>query len=247
MKTTNLAPQKTKRSRGKIAVAAMLGLIALSAACAPAPDPAPTPPTVPVTVPVTVPASCANGRASCVLGDIGPGGGKVFYIDGVTRYEMAPNTWNGGASDPSGVLAWCDDAANSVTTGEAVGTGEANTASMLTDAPPFTACTTGAGNAAHDYAGGGLNDWFLPSFRELIAMCRYSRNPAIDPGDPMNGCTGAQDASFASSTYGFQTGSYSSSSQWSATQAFAVIFAGGHDGSIFKASVLPAIRPIRSF
>ena len=55
--------------------------------------------------------SCAEGGV-CALGDIGPGGGIVFYAP-VTPFtsdapcgsnckylEMAPKNWNGGSSDP---------------------------------------------------------------------------------------------------------------------------------------------------
>lgn len=243
MKTTNLAPQKTKRSRGKIAVAAMLGLIALSAACAPAPDPAP----VPVTVPVTVPASCANGRASCVLGDIGPGGGKVFYINGVTRYEMAPNTWSGGAVDPQ--APWCSDTTHSVVAAAsfAIGAGEANTAAMLTNASPFVACTSGAGYQANAYRGGGQSDWFLPSLLEAAAMCQYSRNPSA-PAAGLPCAPGSPDATFASSAYGFSTtAGYWTSSDVLPLWAAAFNFNSGNDGTAGKSGSGIAIRPIRSF
>ncbi len=53
--------------------------------------------------------SCATGGGAantCVIGDTGPGGGKVFYINPVStqgsNYMEAPaNTWNGGPRDPS--------------------------------------------------------------------------------------------------------------------------------------------------
>jgi len=241
MKTTNLAPPKTKRSRGKIAVAAMLGLIALSAACAPAPDPAP----VPVTVPVTVPASCANGRASCVLGDIGPGGGKVFYIAGGTRYEMAPNTWSGGVADPQ--APWCSDTTNLVVTSLAIGAGEANTAAMLTNASPFVACTSGAGYQAPAYRGGGQSDWFLPSLFEAGAMCQYSRNPSA-PAAGWPCAPGSQDATFASSAYGFSTtAAYWTSSSTLPLWADAFDFNSGNAALGAKPGSGIAIRPIRSF
>ncbi len=56
--------------------------------------------------------NCATGggaAGTCVIGDTGPGGGKVFYVNEAnpagSRYmEAPPNTWNGGSEDPS--LAW---------------------------------------------------------------------------------------------------------------------------------------------
>ncbi len=55
---------------------------------------------------------CATGRGAagtCVIGDTGPGGGKVFYVNptntpGSNYMEAPPNTWSGGSEDPS--LAW---------------------------------------------------------------------------------------------------------------------------------------------
>ncbi len=51
---------------------------------------------------------CATGggvAGTCVIGDTGPGGGKVFYVNDAnptgSRYmEAPPNTWNGGPQDP---------------------------------------------------------------------------------------------------------------------------------------------------
>ncbi len=56
--------------------------------------------------------NCATGGGaakSCGIGDTGPGGGKVFYVNpvntpGSNYMEAPPNTWGGGSEDPS--LAW---------------------------------------------------------------------------------------------------------------------------------------------
>jgi hypothetical protein len=119
--------------------------------------------------------TCAQG-GTCALGDTGPGGGIVFYVQTATaaapwRYmEAAPNTWSGGVSDP--VARWCSEINNEVallTTGTqvsvqtltAIGSGFQNTKMML------GTCTFGAANAAASYNGGGKSDWFLPSKDEL--------------------------------------------------------------------------------
>jgi len=119
--------------------------------------------------------TCAQG-GTCVVGDTGPGGGKVFYVQTATaaapwRYmEAAPNTWSGGSADPG--AAWCnvtnnevpnllDGTTAAVTTATAIGAGFNNTQKML------RGCTFGAANAAASYNGGGKSDWFLPSKDEL--------------------------------------------------------------------------------
>ena len=119
--------------------------------------------------------TCAQG-GTCVVGNTGPGGGIVFYVQTATaaapwRYmEAAPNTWSGGNAD--GESAWCNVTNNevpnlltgttaAVTTATAIGAGFNNTQKML------RGCTFGAANAAASYNGGGKSDWFLPSKDEL--------------------------------------------------------------------------------
>jgi len=119
--------------------------------------------------------TCAQG-GTCIVGNTGPGGGIVFYVQTATaaapwRYlEAAPNTWSGGASDSQ--IKWCSNTTDfvaSLATGEtvtattsiALGSGFRNTKTML------GSCTYGAANMAASYNGGGKSDWFLPSKDEL--------------------------------------------------------------------------------
>jgi len=160
---------------------------------------------------------------------------------------MAPKTW--GANETTGIQ-WCSDQTHSVATGTAVGTGSANTTSMLTNASPFVACTSSAPNAVRAYAGGGLTDWFLPSKDELNAMCNYSRNPTA-PAAPSVSCYGSaggstQDATFAAGTYGFVNANYWSSSQVFTTSAWYQYFVNGDQFYASKTNTL-RVRPVRAF
>jgi len=114
------------------------------------------------------PVAASNGDGS-VTYTVGPGGGLVFLnADGLT-YEMAPKTWSGGIADP--LKLWCNTDTNIPgAVGTAIGTGAANTVAM------DTACTSGAGQEAADYTGGGQNDWFLPSKDELGAMYSFMQS-----------------------------------------------------------------------
>jgi len=168
------------------------------------------------------------------IGDIGPGGGLVFLKSGGLTYEMAPKTWNGGAQEPT--AAWCDITSSNVDTRAAIGTGSANTTAMV------TACTSGAGNSARAYTGGGFNDWFLPSFDELNALCNYSRNPT---SPPIGACSGTQDATFTAGDFGF-AGQYWTSSQRDLRQARIWDMTSGAEGFAGKEARL-GIRPIRAF
>ena len=186
------------------------------------------------------PVAAGSSTVTYALGDTGPGGGLVFLISGGLTYEMAPKNW--GANETTGIQ-WCSDSTNSVATGTAVGTGSANTTAMLTSASPFVACTSSAPNAVRTYAGGGFTDWFLPSQDELNEMCNYSRNPTTPPTGV---CTGSQDGTFSTGTYGFASDVYWSSSQANANDAWFQSFVGGKQNSVVKYYPL-RVRPVRAF
>ena len=59
------------------------------------------------------------------IGDVGPGGGLIFYVSGTTYYEAAP-------TDISGTSAWSNVVPGLIgTTGTAIGTGLANTLAII--------------------------------------------------------------------------------------------------------------------
>jgi len=184
------------------------------------------------------------------IGDIGPGGGLIFLIANGLRYEMAPKTWGSAETNE---VKWCNvDLDIGDAEGTAVGTGVTNTEAMVA-----IACSSGAGNSAVAYTGGGYSDWFLPSKDELNAMCNYSRNPD-SPALPSVSCYGSggttQDASFAISPYGFHddlVGDYywsSSAKDYSnpGDGAWGQDFFNGSQDVGFK-SFLMRVRPVRAF
>lgn len=125
-----------------------------------------------VLAPPAAAATCDGVTAECAIGDIGPGGGVVFYDAGVRkpwgRYlEAAPAGWFGGSQDPT--RTWCPTTARGfdayVQTKTTIGSGPGNTRRVI------QACgrKTAAGLAAA-YRGGGKADWFLPSRDELTAL-----------------------------------------------------------------------------
>jgi hypothetical protein len=116
------------------------------------------------TVPITAKAtSCATG-STCKVGDIGPGGGVVFFA------ASAPQPWGQYLEAPTKNIAtnqfWCDNVSTDIPGAQAtaIGTGRQNTIDI--DA----ACKSGAGQAAADFVFGGKDDWYLPSKDELNAM-----------------------------------------------------------------------------
>ena len=131
------------------------------------------------------------------VGDTGPGGGKIFY-DSVEAYDKGETsekyfTLYKGANDTEGVDARYLEASEELgkrewthwthaeylsvpligTTEKVLGSGRKNTALILAeerDAPAAKLCA--------DYRGGGLNDWFLPSYDELFMLlsCGFDIN-----------------------------------------------------------------------
>jgi hypothetical protein len=111
------------------------------------------------------------------LGDTGPGGGKIFYVDtgGFTVYTSAADTTGvtchyleAAPQDIEGTLVWASSGYMSTHiegTETAMGTGRRNTARIVAEdigAPAAKACK--------DYRGGGKTDWFLPSKSELNVL-----------------------------------------------------------------------------
>ena len=157
---------------------------------------APQPATVQVNSAPPAP-SCANGGTACVVGDVGPGGGTVFYVAttpfscGPTRsesclyLEAAPAFWNPGAIDPARSWAkfpYSSEAVNNPNSPETaaateIGWGYRNTRAIILQGN--TEAATSAAALADSYApsvGGVIvDDWYLPSKDELNQMCKWQR------------------------------------------------------------------------
>jgi len=198
-----------------------------------------------------------SSSSSCQVGDTGPGGGIVFYVastaftaTGTTcntnchYLEAAPNTWNGGSTDPMNVWAtayagcyneWdalggCRSgsiyqAANgtaSRTAATAIGMGMANTTAIVARHVGVDTNTYAAG-MADALTFGGQSDWFLPSKDELNEMFKNK-----------------------SSAGGFATLCYWSSSEVAAILAWYQCFSLGSQINLNKNGT-GLVRPVRAF
>jgi len=110
------------------------------------------------------------------IGDVGPGGGVVFYINETSFWvgavsgsdtgrfcnylESAMNNLNNNVR-----VAWANNNADIPGTTSAIGAGKENTRLIL-EADP----TAPAALLCKEYDGGGKNDWYLPSQNELIQL-----------------------------------------------------------------------------
>ena len=119
----------------------------------------------------TTTTSCAKG-GTCALGDLGPGGGKVFFVS--KSYFASPGSDCGSKclyleASPKdlGYFQWCSDLTTFLgSTASAIGTGMSNTMAAV------PTCKFGAIREATNYKFGNRSDWFLPSKDELAEMAR---------------------------------------------------------------------------
>ena len=192
--------------------------------------------------------SCATG-STCVVGDTGPGGGKVFYVassrftaagsacDDRCRYlEAAPTGWikaatpagqtscistSYGSGDPA--CEWSDSGTENIATEQGIGTGYSNTSKMIAQ----NGTKGKAATAARGFQGGGKTDWHLPSKDELIQM--YIKRTTI------GGFTTTEYSSF-----------YWSSSAHDDDEAWAKLFSTGANDTSRKYED-HYVRPVRAF
>ncbi len=192
--------------------------------CAPATT---TVPSATTTVPsATTTTTVAPGPAYGV-GDTGPGGGIVFYVDltrgpGSQYFEAAPvgaqvqRTWATGPNQSAPVTG---------ADGTAIGTGEQNTVEIVAQSGNLAA--TSAAVYCSELVSGGQSDWFLPSKDELNLMYTNLQSASMPLG-------------------GFSTGVYWSSSEYADSNAWDQYFGDGaqyYDGKYGTTYV----RPVRAF
>jgi len=142
--------------------------------------------------------------------------GDPGYVAGETRGLIA------AATDQSAGIEWSNVSSTLVgTTGTALGTGQANTAAIVSQ----PGCTSGAASLCANLVEGGYSDWWLPSLDELKKL--YVNRAEIG---------------------GFSTDitPYWASSEDGASWAWFVGFDSTRDGSTLKTSAFK-VRAVRSF
>jgi hypothetical protein len=166
-----------------------------------------------------------------IIGDIGPGGGKIFYISeaGFTYYTSATDTTGVTAhyleAAPSiivGTKAWASSSFTSTNitgTATGIGTGRRNTLKILA-----TDATAPAALACKNYTNNGKSDWFLPSQDERNQL--YINRDLFDNWGTSN--------------------LWWTSSQYSNEGAWLEYFTTGNQSNYGK-TVLGAIRAVRAF
>jgi len=104
------------------------------------------------------------------VGDIGPGGGIVFYVDpdGFIMLDTGERLYHLEVTLEVLNYSWIIGVAsdwyyNYIPTKSGIGTGRYNTNLILSYEPNYAP----AAERCKDFSGGGLADWFLPSIAEL--------------------------------------------------------------------------------
>jgi hypothetical protein len=167
---------------------------------------------------------------SYFVGDVGPGGGIIFYYaaagfscgptlaDTCSYLEAAPTTGANSWTDASYV--WSGNTNTAIgTTGTAIGNGYKNTLAMVAQSNTANR----AGTISRAYRGpNNLSDWFLPSKDELNQL--YIQRATVGTA-----------------------GGYWSSSEVDATTAWDQGFGNGIQGAGTKTNAGTPVRPIRAF
>ena len=169
-------------------------------------------------------------EAAYQIGDIGPAGGWVFYVDADGRHglEAAP-------TDQSNQVPWQWEFRPGVyryTSAEAdgIGAGEMNTMLIISKQEIFPA-TYAAGISANlviTHAGVRYGDWYLPSTTELVVMLINIGQGTTNVG-------------------GFTSGYYWSSREYTRTQAWATIYPYEFSTVVDKLDDSLSARAIRAF
>jgi hypothetical protein len=180
-----------------------------------------------------------------LVGDIGPAGGSIFYVEqdadtvtyqGWKYLEAAPqdalSPYNGSNNMNWMSLPNTDGEYYPVTTYPYIGSGRENTLSMIQTVKgnagesAYINDENGAAKACDNFTYGGYDDWFLPSLNELTAM--YTELKANGLGY-------------------FADTPYWSSMEYSNSEAYAVDFTDGSSAPREKHHQYLRVRPVRAF
>ena len=206
------------------------------------------------------------------VGQTGPGGGLIYYVDNVTGFscganyittgsptgglchylEVAPSGWNTGA-DPlkfwavmeqqsSEVIGIANDTA-AYNNALGIGLGYKNSIAIVDQG---NGATTAAGLALA-YAGGSKSDWYLPTTAELNLLCQWNRGVTQDVTAFCVGGSGTNSATYGASSAGI-SGYYWSSSEAAINSAWYQWIGNGSQGANPKSDNSNfRVRPVRAF
>lgn len=160
------------------------------------------------------------------VGDVGPGGGYIFFVDYEDKYDNF-DYLEAAPIDAAKEVVWCDNTLDSISSvkgwaAKAVGFGNKNSSNIL------KSCVSGAANVADEYvSSNGTSDWFLPSLGEMKLM--YDNLLSTGVGR------------FSDSLY------WTSTEDEDAQYAWSQNFNDGSQGNYVNKNEELPVRPVRSF
>lgn len=209
--------------------------------------------------------TCAAG-GTCVVGDRGPGGGLVYYVNGsaggfacgptlaaTCKYlEVAPSGWS-SVSDPT--KSWAVtakvssdiadienfDAEAGALASSQIGLGFKNSVAIVAQGND----TSTAAGAARAYAGNSKSDWYLPTFAELTLLCQWNLGVTQNVANPCAG--GSINSGTGASSAGFVAEHYWSSSEFPGASWRQNFNAAAGDQRADYKSTTYRVRPVRAF
>lgn len=210
--------------------------------------------------------TCAQG-GTCQVGDIGPGGGNVFYYsaDGFNCGPTGVDTCNYlEASPASGTNAWTTSfsapwsietttAIGVAASGTAIGIGYKNSLAIIAQNGAYNAITNkyaaGAARAFQTIVSGvQYNDWYLPSRDELNQMCKWSNNQDTSSAAKNNRCSNSIGTNNSGpGSAGFGASDYQSSTELTSSTSAQQHFAVGSAYLNYHKRFSYVFRPIRAF
>ena len=217
-----------------------------------------------------IPKTCAEG-GTCAVRDIGRGGGIVFYVAptsftstgsecGVNcKYLEAaiangtiPSTWTPATTAQWGCYGIDVMTVAQRTASLEIGTGRANTKIITDKTCKGTNDNQIAASIAKAYNGGGKTDWFLPSRKELDALCNEFFTGRTGTDYSQDNCMGSGTSNAVTSAtnvtpgWSFAAGGHWSSSEANAYGAWFQDFNSGGQSNDTKSNTY-YVRPVRAF
>jgi len=224
------------------------------------------------TAPTTPALSCAAGGA-CEVGNTGPGGGIVYYVDSsaegfdcgptlaaICNYlEVAPSGWNSGAEpnkawatgtiSSGNAIANVDGITNETSSNNSssgIGLGYQNSDAIVSQNGAYNSSTNNyAAGAARAYAGNSKNDWYLPTTAELNLLCQWNHGVTQNVTSICTG--GIINTGIGASATGLKASDYWSSSEKDASYSWFQNFRDGPQENFQKYYTLMYVRPVRAF
>jgi serine/threonine protein kinase len=138
-------------------------------------NPSPTPSQTKISEKINA-IKCADG-GTCKVGDIGPGGGQVFYVADEKKWW---GQYMEASYEDLGYAFWCsrlEEIPGSQTRKAGIGQGKSNTESIINFCDNKSAANK-ASQFISESNGINYDDWFLPSKNELLALYKQKNRLA---------------------------------------------------------------------